>query len=113
MVSEARLENLLAHELAVHVELVDTEAGGHPYGLLHGLVVGFRPNEPARSVGSQFLLDVVNATLHYGCVDHRYPLRCLPSGIVQGIGALSYELCAALSTPGSKGGAGGNCQSCK
>ncbi len=86
-VGESRFEELLAHGLAVQIELIDAQTRGHPLGgsdlslVLHGR------HEPARAVGRAAVVAVMNDRgIHGG-----YPFGRLPSRRVESVGLLAHH----------------------
>ena len=91
---ETRLEDLLADEFSVDIQVVYTESRCHPFGTFHLSLVSDRGDKPAGSVGSA--RSVVHRTRYDRGVDHRNPFRAFPRIVVQ----RSYK-CTHVFTVGS------------
>ena len=103
IMGEARLEDLLPHQIAVHVQVIDAEAGRHPHGLHDLPAVRYGGEEPAGAVGG--------AVIGAGHFLHRRvrrgnPLRNLPGRCVQRVSAFPDGLGNLRSTGRQQGSHG-------
>ena len=85
---EAGLEDLTAHDLAVQVQFIHAQAGGHPGGAGHFAGVRHRRNEPAGAVRGTVVLLVTDCSGDHGSVGSGNPLRALPGIISKRVGQL-------------------------
>ena len=82
VMGKAGLKHFLPHQLAVHVEVVYAQAGGHPDGLLYLLFVLYGGQEPV-GAGRAAIVFLAGA-IGYGGIHHGNPLGGLPGRILQG-----------------------------
>ena len=55
VMGESRFQDLLANRLSVHVKRIDTQAGRHPVGRLHPLLIFKCGYKPACAIGSSLM----------------------------------------------------------
>ena len=87
-VCKARLEELLAHRLAVYIDLVNTERCCHPLCTDNSLLILECCHKPVGTIGCTLCALLCN----YRSIYYRYPLGTLPRRVVECIDPLTNSL---------------------